>query len=58
MNRDEVLGKIDRAAREKATVLYLPENQMSAVPAEIGQLTNHEISVTGGNPIEFDGIVG
>jgi len=34
------INRIKRAARERATALDLRESQLSALPAEIGQLTN------------------
>ena len=40
MNIDEVLEKIERAARERATRLDLEGNELHELPPEIGQLTN------------------
>ena len=40
MTNEEVLQIIEQAAREKATELYLNNNQLSSLPLEISQLSN------------------
>ena len=40
MTKKELLEIIKRAAREKATVLYLVGNQLTSIPVELGRLTN------------------
>ncbi|MBN3868906.1 hypothetical protein [uncultured Nostoc sp.] len=40
MKNEELLQIIEQAAREKATVLNLDNNQFSSLPPEISQLSN------------------
>ncbi len=40
MEKDKILRAIEEAARNKQTELYLLENQLKSLPAEIGELTN------------------
>jgi hypothetical protein len=38
MKKDDVLRVIEEAARNKQVVLYLPDNQLTSLPAEIVEL--------------------
>ena len=38
MKKDEVLRVIEEAARNKQVVLYLPDNQLKSLPAEIAKI--------------------
>ena len=38
MKKDEVLRVIEEAARNKQVVLYLPDNQLTSLPAEMVEL--------------------
>ncbi len=40
MKKDEVLRVIEEAVRDKPVVLYLPDNQLTSLPAEIVELKN------------------
>ncbi|NDJ26227.1 leucine-rich repeat domain-containing protein, partial [Nostoc sp. B(2019)] len=40
MTNEELLQIIEKAAKEKATILPLSNNQLSSLPPEISQLSN------------------
>ena len=52
MKKDEVLQVIEEAARNKQVVLYLPDNQLTSLPAEIVKLKNFTMLDLSGNPLE------
>ncbi|MBK1986750.1 leucine-rich repeat domain-containing protein [Sphaerospermopsis aphanizomenoides BCCUSP55] len=51
MTEAELLQVIEKAARDGVTKLDLRFNQLSSLPAEIGQLTNLKILRLRGNPL-------
>ncbi|MDA1017605.1 MAG: hypothetical protein O3A00_24495 [Planctomycetota bacterium] len=51
MNRDELLKRIEQAARDKATSLCLEECDIKELPAEIGQLKQLTMLDLGGNQL-------
>ncbi|MBD2242597.1 COR domain-containing protein [Nostoc sp. FACHB-888] len=51
MTNEELLQVIEKAARKKATVLYLNDNQLSSLPPEISQLSSLTTLYLSNNPL-------
>ena len=52
MKKDEALRVIEEAARNEQVVLFLPDNQLKTLPAEIVKLTNLTTLDLSGTPLE------
>nr|WP_242053573.1 COR domain-containing protein [Nostoc sp. FACHB-888] len=51
VTNEELLQVIEKAARKKATVLYLNDNQLSSLPPEISQLSSLTTLYLSNNPL-------